>query len=246
MAPMEIAYAAHTDTCSFLLDENGICRRVVPRGNNAVPETAAQCVGAQYLAALDATVEGYLVAVPRVGSPMLFGMVQATGRIAVVRTGRVIRFEDRRRLSAVAMQDSGDAFTRSTSAVATTRAPKTTPPPAPVGRGVPPDRGSETRDVGVKPREGAPRARTNSAFWDTDENTAEHAVAKGASKPAAGARAIPTPPPPRAPAMPASLRRTPLPPPPRVRVPPAGASVSPPAAAPKRPLVRIARRAEHG
>ena len=239
---MEIAYAAHTDTCSFLLDENGICRRVVPRGNNAIPATAQQCVGAQYLAALDATVEGYLVAVPRVGSPMLFGMVQATGRIAVVRTGRVIRFEDRRRLSAMAASDSGEAFTRSTSANPTTRAPRTgVPARSPARAAIPPARGSETRDVGQSYEPGVPRARTNSAFWDTDETTEEHATEQKSgmnARPAAGAR-VPAAP------MPAALRKTPLPPPPRVRVPPPGPSFQPPppAAAPKRPVVRIARRA---
>jgi hypothetical protein len=102
---MEIAYAIHTETCTFLLDDGGICRRVIARvGEGGVPDTAKQCLGAQYIASLDAAVDGYLVAEPRVGSPMLFGVVTPTGRIAVVRTGRILRFEDRRDLAARALE----------------------------------------------------------------------------------------------------------------------------------------------
>jgi hypothetical protein len=91
---MQIAYAAHTDACTFYLDEEGICRRVVrKRSKIASDEKAERCLGAQYVASLDAE-GGGLVALPRVGMPMLFAYVGENGRIALVRTGAVVRFEE--------------------------------------------------------------------------------------------------------------------------------------------------------
>jgi hypothetical protein len=99
----EITYAAHTATCTFLLDSEGICRRIV-----ATPASSARslrsktrdtsslvsrCVGAQYVASLDPNVPGMLAEKPRVGSSMLFARVDDRGRISLVRTGAVTRFE---------------------------------------------------------------------------------------------------------------------------------------------------------
>ncbi len=96
---MEIAYAAYTESCVFMLDDDGICRWVVTRGAKASPTTsqnAQRCIGAQYVASLDLGADGGLVATPQVGSPMLFAFVDKDGRIALVRSGSIVKFEDRR------------------------------------------------------------------------------------------------------------------------------------------------------
>jgi hypothetical protein len=91
-----IVYAAHTTACTFLLDADGICRRIVMNPSNKrrdSAKTASQCVGAQYVASLDGSVAGCLVEMPRVGAAMLFARVDDRGRVALVRTGPVTRFE---------------------------------------------------------------------------------------------------------------------------------------------------------
>lgn len=96
---MDVAYAAHTDSCIFMLDDAGICRWVTTRGGRVSAKTAAnaqRCIGAQYLASVDPTAEGGLAALPKVGAAMLFAFVGEDGRIALVRTDKVVRFEDRR------------------------------------------------------------------------------------------------------------------------------------------------------
>jgi hypothetical protein len=98
---MPIAYAAHTESCTLYLDEDGVCREIVRRAaalngvRRADADAAARCIGAQYVAALDLTAGGGLVAMPKVGSPMLFAFVAEGGRIVLVRTGRLLRFEDK-------------------------------------------------------------------------------------------------------------------------------------------------------
>ena len=93
---MEIVYAAYTETGTFMLDERGVCRwAVAPPGKThaTVPE---KIVGAQYVATLDVGAPGGLVDLPRVGCPMLFASVDETGRVQLVRTQPVIRFEDKK------------------------------------------------------------------------------------------------------------------------------------------------------
>ena len=102
---VEIAYAAHTESCTFMLDANGVCRWVVASNAAAKPQTrqweksqqaAARCVGAQYVASLDVHTKGGLLEMPRVGVPMLFARVDAeTGRVTLVRTAPIVRFETR-------------------------------------------------------------------------------------------------------------------------------------------------------
>ena len=95
----EILYAAHTASCTFLLDSEGICRRIqqTKTGKSAKSKdssrAAARCVGAQYVASLDPTVSGMLAEMPRVGAAMLFARVDERGRVSLVRTGVVTRFE---------------------------------------------------------------------------------------------------------------------------------------------------------
>ena len=102
---LDILYAAHTASCTFLLDAEGICRRIVPVLPTASARTgkrrdtvraASRCVGAQYVASLDANVAGMLAEMPRVGAPMLFARMDERGRISLVRTGNVTRFESHR------------------------------------------------------------------------------------------------------------------------------------------------------
>lgn len=102
---MEIAYAAHTESCTFMLDADGICRWVAASNPSMAhrvknweksQQAASKCVGAQYVASLDVTSRGGLVEMPRVGVPMLFARVDhTTGRVTLVRTGPVVRFEVR-------------------------------------------------------------------------------------------------------------------------------------------------------
>ena len=91
----EILYAAHTASCTFLLDSEGICRRIVmaPHVKRKETQTASRCVGAQYVASLDAAAAGCLVEMPRIGSAMLFARVDERGRVSLVRTGPCTLFE---------------------------------------------------------------------------------------------------------------------------------------------------------
>ena len=92
---IDITYAAHTASCTFLLDSEGICRRIVvaPKGKRSASRTASRCVGAQYVASLDGSAAGGLVEMPRVGAAMLFARVDERGRVSLVRTAVVISFE---------------------------------------------------------------------------------------------------------------------------------------------------------
>jgi hypothetical protein len=114
----EITYAVHTATCTFLLDEEGFCRKVVvpttsKRRDNG--RNASRCVGAQYVASLDPNVSGMLAEMPRVGAPMLFARVDDRGRVSLVRTGVVTRFE-RSRVDDPFSTDGRDSASVATSA----------------------------------------------------------------------------------------------------------------------------------
>ena len=91
----DITYAAHTASCTFLLDAEGVCRRIVmaQHAKRKESQTAARCVGAQYVASLDASAAGCLVEMPRVGAAMLFARVDERGRVSLVRTGPCTGFE---------------------------------------------------------------------------------------------------------------------------------------------------------
>ena len=100
---MYVAYSATTEGCTFLLDEDGVCRRALLHhasrsgdatlGGRTRAQAARRCIGAQYVASIDVRVDGGLVPMPRVGVPMLFAYTGDDGRIAVVRTGPLVRFE---------------------------------------------------------------------------------------------------------------------------------------------------------
>jgi hypothetical protein len=95
---MEIVYAAHTQSGVFMLDADGVCRWAVGHsGRSSAERVPERIVGAQYLASLDVSAEGALVDLPRVGCPMLFAATDpVTGRVRLVRTPPLLRFEDRR------------------------------------------------------------------------------------------------------------------------------------------------------
>jgi hypothetical protein len=99
---MPIAYAAHTETCTFLLDDEGICRQIIRRAAKLPrrDDSVSRCIGAQYVASLDGLTDGGLLAMPKVGAPMLFAYVGPEGRIALVRTGRLLRFDTKVRAGA--------------------------------------------------------------------------------------------------------------------------------------------------
>jgi hypothetical protein len=102
---MAIAYAAHTESCTFLLDEDGICQQIIRRATRE-KDHLARCIGAQYVASLDPDIPGRLVELPRAGAPLLFAYLTDTGRIALVRTGQVTKFETKRHDSGVRPADS--------------------------------------------------------------------------------------------------------------------------------------------
>ena len=89
-----MAYAVHTTTCTYLLDDDGVCRWIVSQ-QGMVPAHVRQCIGAQFVACVDVTVEGALVPELRIGGRALF--VRHTGsRMVLMRTGPIQHIDDRR------------------------------------------------------------------------------------------------------------------------------------------------------
>lgn len=95
---MAVVYAAHTEACTLMLDERGVCEWAAPTGSGRVPD---RIIGAQFVASLDVTVPGALVGEPKEGVPMLFAAVDENGRVSLVRTTNLVRFDDRREGSGV-------------------------------------------------------------------------------------------------------------------------------------------------
>jgi len=81
-----------------MLDENGVCEWAAPTGTGKVPE---RIVGAQFVASLDVEAPGALVSTPREGVPMLFAAISDDGRVSLVRTTTLLRFDDRRTVSGI-------------------------------------------------------------------------------------------------------------------------------------------------
>ena len=93
---MTFAYAAITEACTFRLDDRGVCREISASddASEASLAIARRCIGAQYLASLDASVEGLLTELPRPGTRLLFARTEEDGRIVLVRSGPLDYFED--------------------------------------------------------------------------------------------------------------------------------------------------------
>jgi hypothetical protein len=91
VASERIAYTAYTQSCTFLLDSEGFCRRILVRGKQKNPSAARRCIGAQYVASLVLGNEGGLAEMPTVGAPLIFARIDE-GRVSLVRTGPLERF----------------------------------------------------------------------------------------------------------------------------------------------------------
>jgi hypothetical protein len=96
---MEIVYAAHTESGTFMLDGTGVCRWAVAPPGKTHAKVPDRIVGSQYVATLDIEAPGALIPLPRPGCPMLFASTDETGHVTLVRTPPVLRFEDKRRAS---------------------------------------------------------------------------------------------------------------------------------------------------
>ncbi len=98
---MELPYVAFTEPCVFGLDEDGVCREVVPRSGASEKDIAIarRCLGAQYVASLDASVDGLLTQLPQAGARLLFACTNDDGRIVLVRSAEVERFDSREELA---------------------------------------------------------------------------------------------------------------------------------------------------
>jgi hypothetical protein len=107
---MAVVYAAHTEACTLMLDERGICEWAAPTGNGRVPD---RIVGAQFVASLDVDVAGALLAQPKEGVPMLFAIADENGRISLIRTTNLVRFDDRSQDSGIVRTQEQPALARS-------------------------------------------------------------------------------------------------------------------------------------
>jgi hypothetical protein len=87
--PPAMAYAVHTHTCTYLLDEEGICRWIVAR-QGAVPPHVRQCMGAQFVACLDLAEQGGLTGELRQGAMGLFVRPTDPGRMVLLRTAPIL------------------------------------------------------------------------------------------------------------------------------------------------------------
>ena len=98
-----MAYALHTGSCTYLLDEQGVCRWIVaPQG--VVPPHVRKAVGAQFLACLALGVPGGLVGELTAGAMALF--VRHEGdRMVLLRTGAIQHVDDRREQDGTSAQD---------------------------------------------------------------------------------------------------------------------------------------------
>jgi hypothetical protein len=91
----DFAYALHTDVCTYLLDEAGVCLWVLSP-NPATAALVEACVGAQFVACSDPRVEGGLSGELLEGASALFvTMSSETGRPILLRTGPIRRVQFR-------------------------------------------------------------------------------------------------------------------------------------------------------
>jgi hypothetical protein len=89
----DMTYAVHTATCTYLLDDGGVCRWTLSPIGVAGSGTD-RCIGAQFVACLDLRAEGGLVGELRVGAAALFVRADE-GRSVLLRTLPIDRVEIR-------------------------------------------------------------------------------------------------------------------------------------------------------
>lgn len=88
-----LTYAVHTESCTYLLDDEGVCRWVVsPTG--VMHGAAAAAVGAQFVACLDLRLDGGLAGSLVVGGHALFAKLE-DGRHVLLRTTPITHVETR-------------------------------------------------------------------------------------------------------------------------------------------------------
>ncbi|MBI5531302.1 MAG: hypothetical protein HY898_01205 [Deltaproteobacteria bacterium] len=91
----DFAYAVHTDDCTYLLDDTGICIWVLS-ANPSMASRLESCVGAQFVACLDERVKGFIVGELTEGaSALLVATSKETGRAQLLRTGIIRRVQYR-------------------------------------------------------------------------------------------------------------------------------------------------------
>lgn len=92
---MDVAFVALTESCTYLLDAGGICRWCAPSpgAGEEARNVAKKCVGAQYVASLDAREAGVLVHDPKPGRALVFAKVDEKGRVSLLRSGTLIDFQ---------------------------------------------------------------------------------------------------------------------------------------------------------
>jgi len=89
----DVRYAVHTRSCTFLLDDEGLCHFIVSR-TGMVPPDVRGCVGSQFVACLHPELEGGLAGELIVGAAALFVKQEAeTGKMVLLRTGPIVYVE---------------------------------------------------------------------------------------------------------------------------------------------------------
>ena len=89
----DMAYAVHTRSCTYLLDDDGICRWTLAPTGVPVPG-ADRYLGAQFVACLDVREIGGLVGELRIGAAGLFARSE-NGRLVLLRTPTIEHVEHR-------------------------------------------------------------------------------------------------------------------------------------------------------
>ena len=88
-----MAYAVHTRSCTYLLDDDGVCRWTLAPTGVPVPG-ADRYLGAQFVACLDVREIGGLVGELRIGAAGLFARSE-NGRFVLLRTPPIEHVEHR-------------------------------------------------------------------------------------------------------------------------------------------------------
>lgn len=124
-SPMDVAFVAQTESCTYLLDPGGICRWVVlaPSASEEVQRLAQRCIGAQYVAALDPSDAAVLVHDPKPGRALVFARVAADGRVSLLRSGTLLVFSEIEEANEGAEAKEVDDLTLEREAPATVSAP---------------------------------------------------------------------------------------------------------------------------
>jgi hypothetical protein len=118
----DMAYAVSTKTCTYLLDDDGVCRWTLAPSGYSMPG-AARCIGAQFVASLDLREPGGLAGELRVGSAALF-VRSEEGRFVLLKTTPILGVENRRTGKAERIEAAPSEPSRET-----TRSPEAPPVP---------------------------------------------------------------------------------------------------------------------